>query len=101
MDIVDKNLCEREKKLYFENKCNHCNVFLFVVIGTYYVKKIPIRYFEIDRVKLTQVKWEHIREYLKCQGPPREQRLNSINVNFNPSDGVRNHAGLSRPDTTT
>lgn len=29
-----------------------------------------------------------------CQGPPREQRPNSINVNLNPSDGVRNRVDL-------
>lgn len=106
MNIVHTNphVREREKNEYFESKCKHFNVFV-VVIGMYYVKKIPIKYFEINQVKVTQVKREHMThpptEHLKCQGPQREQRPNSINVNFNPSDGVRNHAGLNRPDTTT
>lgn len=97
---------EREKKNeYFESKCKHFNVFCCCYWNVLCKENSNKVLWNWHQVKVTQVKREHkthpLSDQLKCQGPQREQRPNSINVNFNPSDAVRNHAGLSCLDTTT
>lgn len=107
MDIVHANLHVRERKKneYFESKCKHFNVFCCCYWNVLCKENSNKVLWNWHQVKVTQVKREHkthpLSDQLKCQGPQREQRPNSINVNFNPSDAVRNHAGLSRLDTTT